>query len=173
MALRDLINWNSSSPVPINYLGNRFGNPLVSLRDDMNRLFQDVMGSNNWPALNTISAPAVDVVENDKEFKIKVGLFGLKPDDVEVSIGPGYLTLQGEQKEEEEDKSANYLRREMSYGAFSRSLTLPESVDVEAASASFQNGVLTVSVPKRADAIQKSRKLQINTQKKETDRVKH
>ena len=105
--------------------------------------------------------PAVDVVENEKNFKVKAELAGMKPEDVEISVTDGFLTIKGEKQEETEEKDENYLRRETSYGSFQRVVALPETADCDGADASFKNGVLNIEVPKKPEAIQKPRKLRI------------
>ncbi len=96
--------------------------------------------------------PRMDVSETEKEFEITAELPGLEEKDVQVNVADGVLTIRGEKKAEKEEKDKNYHLVERSYGAFSRSLDLPEGVDPDAIKASIANGVLKVSVPKPAPA---------------------
>ena len=92
---------------------------------------------------------------------MKAELAGMQPEDVEVNVTDGFLTIKGEKKEEKEEKDENYLRRETSYGSFQRTIALPETANTEKAEATFRNGVLSIEVPKKAEAVQKPKKLQI------------
>ena len=93
-------------------------------------------------------APAVDVSETGDEYRVSVELPGLSKDDVELTIDAGRLLVRGEKKSEERQEKESYLRVERSYGSFSRSIPLPESVDQDAVEATFNEGVLTVRLPK-------------------------
>lgn len=92
--------------------------------------------------------PALDVVESDDHFVVAADLPGLTADDVAVDVKDGVLTISGERKLEREVKEGGYARVERARGAFKRSLTLPEGTDVDGIGASFDNGVLEVTVPK-------------------------
>ena len=136
--MMDLIRWNP-------------WNEFVSLRERMNRMFEDSLfrperhedgvGLGAW-------SPAVDMFEKDDKFVIKAELPGLDKKDVNVDLQNGVLTLKGERKHESEVKEENFYRREMSYGKFMRSFRLPADVDADKIRAEFQNGLLTVEVPK-------------------------
>ncbi len=122
---------------------------LSSLQNDMNRLFNTFFATptaGNGAVRRWI--PAMDVVETDDHFVLKADLPGLSEDDVQIDVEDDVLTVSGERKAEHEDKREGYVRVERSYGAFRRSLTLPEGIDPEAVTASFDNGVLEVRIPK-------------------------
>jgi len=122
---------------------------LTSLQSEMNRLFNtffDTPTTGNGAARRWI--PAMDLVETDEHFVLKADLPGLTEDDVSIEVEDKVLTVSGERKAEHEDKREGYVRVERSYGSFRRSLTLPEGVDPEAVSASFDKGVLEVRIPK-------------------------
>ena len=162
MTLRELIHWNRPFNIPV---GQRSGleRSLLSLQDDMNHLVQSFFGERGigrWTG-GFETFPAVDIIENDKDFKVKAELAGMQPEDVEVNVTDGFLTIKGEKKEEKEEKDENYLRRETSYGSFQRTIALPETANTEKAEATFRNGVLSIEVPKKAEAVQKPKKLQI------------
>jgi HSP20 family protein len=98
------------------------------------------------------SAPGMDLYQTDDAVVVKMGLPGIEPEDIQVSVNDGVLTIRGEVKEEKEDKAKTYHLRERRYGAFSRSVNLPSSVDVEKSDAQFENGVLTLTLPKAEEA---------------------
>ncbi|HWL80553.1 MAG TPA: Hsp20/alpha crystallin family protein [Roseomonas sp.] len=154
-----------------------FWQPLASLREEVDRLFDGF-----WRGLGPgqvrrggaapvtpwrfdtsfgIAAPAIDVVENDKEFRISAELPGMGPGDVELGISGDLLTIKGEKKEEKEQKTDNYYLSERRYGAFQRAFQLPEGVDREKIDANFDKGVLTVVLPKTVEATQQQRKIEI------------
>jgi HSP20 family protein len=123
---------------------------LTSLQSEMNRLFNtffDTPTAGNGPTVRRW-IPAMDLVETDEHFVLKADLPGLSEEDVALEVEENVLTISGERKAEHEDKREGFVRVERSYGSFRRSLTLPEGIDPEAVSASFENGVLEVRIPK-------------------------
>jgi HSP20 family protein len=128
----------------------------------MNRLFNtffDTPTPGNGPTLRRW-VPAMDLIETDKDFVLKADLPGLSESDVNIELEDNVLTISGERKAEHEERQAGYYRVERSFGAFRRSLTLPEGVDPDSVKATFSNGVLEVTVPK--PAAQVPRKVQIS-----------
>jgi HSP20 family protein len=124
---------------------------LTSLQNDMNRLFNtffDTPSTGNGGNTPRRWIPAMDLVETDEHFVLKADLPGLAEEDVNLEVEDNVLTVSGERKAEHEDKREGYVRVERSYGAFRRSLTLPEGVDPEGVSARFDRGVLEVHIPK-------------------------
>ena len=93
-------------------------------------------------------SPRVDIVENDKEFVIKAEIPEVKKEDVKVTADNGVLTIQGERKQEKEEKGKKFHRVERYYGSFTRSFTLPENVDETKIKANFKDGMLNLQVPK-------------------------
>lgn len=166
--IRELMHWNNPSSVFVRK-GEGFGSSLAALQEEMNRLFDHFYAGaqlrlTNWDQ-KLPTAPAVNVVEDGASFRVEAELAGMDPKNVEVEITDGCLTLRGERKEEKEEKKegGNYLRQEISYGSFVRTVVLPDTADENKASASFKNGILTVTVPKKAEAQQKPRKIDIKT----------
>jgi HSP20 family protein len=96
--------------------------------------------------------PAMDVSENDKHYAITVEVPGVAKDDVHVEVHEGMLTIRGEKKSEREEKDERRRYVERSYGAFSRSFSLPADADEDRVEASFKDGVLTVTIPKTAES---------------------
>ena len=103
--------------------------------------------------------PAMDLVQTESSYVLKADLPGLSESDVNIELDDNVLTISGERKAEHTDRKAGYYRVERSYGSFRRSLTLPEGVDADAVKATFENGVLEITVPKPAH--QAPRKVQI------------
>lgn len=141
--------------------------PFYSLQREMNRLFDDFFRSFDIAPLRWGTEPfkgfhpLVDLKENDKEFLIKAELPGIDEKDIEVNLFDDHLTIRGEKKEEKEDKGSNYHRIERSYGSFNRVIPLPEKVDTKKVTASFKNGVLSITLPKTEEAKTKGTKVPI------------
>ena len=123
---------------------------LATLQNEVNRLFNSAFDaptpSNGGAARRWM--PAMDLVETGDHFVLRADLPGMGEDDVKIEFEDGTLTVSGERKSEHESKGEGYHRVERAFGAFSRSLTLPQGVDPEAVSASFDRGVLEVHIPK-------------------------
>ncbi len=134
---------------------------LGTIQSEMNRLFNsffDTPTHSNGAALRRW-VPAMDVTQTEDAYVLKADLPGLSESDVTIEVDDNVLTVSGERKSSNEDRKAGYYRVERSYGSFRRSLTLPEGVDAEAITATFDKGVLEVSVPKPAHTA--PRKVQI------------
>lgn len=101
-----------------------------------------------WRNADTTLTFPIDLSETDDQIVVKAALAGIKPDEVNVSIDDGVLTIMGEMKRDETSERENYYRQELRYGAFSRSIALPSAVDHEKAEAEFKDGLLTVTLPK-------------------------
>lgn len=130
---------------------------LARLQDEMNRLFTDdrlIKGGESvgW-------TPACDIYEDEEAMRVRFELAGIDPKNVEVRFENGVLTLRGERKLENEDRRDNYHRIELPYGTFTRSFSLPGTVDAEKIRAESRDGILTVTLPKRAEA--KPRSIQV------------
>ena len=120
---------------------------MMSLRDVMDRLVDDAF-VRPTSGLGMLHAPAVDVIENEDEVVVKASLPGVRSDDINISITGDMLTIRGEAKSERDEEKDNYILRERRFGSFSRSLALPTSVVADKAKAEFENGILTLSLPK-------------------------
>ena len=111
---------------------------------------------------DTAFAPALDVVEEQDNFLVKIDLPGLSKDDVSVTIQDNFLTVKGERKHEVEKKEANFHHRERVYGSFARTIELPTRVDAGKVAATFRDGVLQVALPKSEEAKPKEIKVSVN-----------
>jgi HSP20 family protein len=135
---------------------------LRTLQEEVNRLFStnltrafgdEGLGRGAW-------APSVDIYENKDQIVLEAELPGMKQEDFDLSIENNVITLRGERRFEKSDDNDNYHRVERSYGAFTRSFTLPQSVSADEARAEYTNGVLRVTLPKREEA--KTRRIEIS-----------
>lgn len=148
--------------------------PFDDLRREIDRLFQDFDGGWLRPfrprpsALEPMfggqfdwSTPAVDVAEKDKAFEITAELPGIDPKNIEVSLRNGNIVIRGEKQEEKEEKDKDYYLRERQFGSFERSFVLPDGIDRDKIEASFNKGVLTVSLPKTAAARKPEKKISV------------
>lgn len=121
---------------------------MMTLREAMDRLFDDAftrplsLSGNHW------SIPAVDMYQTDNEVVVKAALPGIKADEVQINVTGEVITLKGEIKQENESKEKAYHIREQRWGAFERSLVLPTEVVADKAKADFENGILTITLPK-------------------------
>jgi HSP20 family protein len=145
------------------------GDPFLSLHREMNRLFDDVFrgaalpaasGSQGQGDVGAFVNASMNVSETDKEFRITAELPGVTEQDIAVSLDDDVLTIRGEKKFERKDDKENFHFVERSYGTFQRSLRLPYAVESEQVRASFENGVLTVTVPK-TERQERSRRIQV------------
>ncbi len=170
MAFRDLIPWSRQEnrlPVPVSAERERGADdnhPLMSLHRDVNRLFDDVFRGFGLSAFGNpgrgLDWPHIELGETDKELRVTAELPGLDEKDVDISVAEGVLTLRGEKRSEMNDKDRGYSER--SYGRFERRIGLPNGVEHDKGNATFRNGVLTVTLPKSAEAAKNVRRIPIN-----------
>lgn len=135
---------------------------LASMQDRINRIFGEAYLRNNDDDVTNRGdwRPVVDIYENDKhEIVLRAELPGLKREEIDIRVENNTLTLRGERKRDTEVKQESYHRVERSYGAFSRSFSLPSTVSTEKVSATFVDGVLTITLPLREEA--KPRQIQV------------
>ena len=134
---------------------------LRTLQEEVNRLFStnltrafgdEGIGRGAW-------APSVDIYENKDQIVLEAELPGMKQEEFDLSIENNVITLRGERKFEKTDETDNYHRVERSYGSFTRSFTLPQTVSAEGATADYSNGVLRVTLPKREET--KARRIEV------------
>jgi HSP20 family protein len=153
--------------------------PLESLRQEIDRLFDD-FGIGTWrspfrssffdmdPFRRAKAAfsgmPAVDVTETEKGYKVVAELPGMDEKNIEVKIANGMLTIKGEKQEEKEEEKQDYYVRERSFGSFERTFPVPDGVDLDKVDASFKKGVLTVTLPKTAEAQKAEKKITVKAE---------
>jgi HSP20 family protein len=146
--------------------------PFEDLRREIDRLFDDF---GMWrspfprsffgmePLKGFQASPAVDVTETDKAYEITAELPGLDEKNIDVKLANGMLTIRGEKQDEREEKKANYYRRERSFGSFERSFQMPDGVDLDKVDAKFNKGIVTVTLPKTAEAQKAEKKITVKT----------
>jgi HSP20 family protein len=138
---------------------------ISTLQEQVNRLFERNSSANTEYATLTAWAPSVDVYETENELVIKADLPEVVEKDLDVRVENNMLTIRGERKFEQNVKEENYLRMERSYGSFSRSFSLPNTVDTQAIKAQYTDGVLTVTLPRRAESKPKQVKINVTNGK--------
>src|SRR5467141_859153 len=132
-----------------------------TLQDRMNRLFRETQGNRQDESLTSSSfAPAVDVYEDEHNVTLKIEVPGIDEKDIDVRIENNTLTVHGERKIEKEEKEENFRRVERQYGSFTRQFTLPNTVDPEQVNATYDKGVLKITLAKKAEA--KPKQIKIN-----------
>jgi HSP20 family protein len=168
MSVRDLIPWGreNGNRTPTIFRDNE-RDPFLSLHREVNRLFDNVFRGfdEGFPSLSGFSAnggrwPSVEISEGEKEIRVTAEVPGLEEKDVEVLLEDGVLTLKGEKRSETEDKDRQFSERY--YGRFERRIPLGNEVEDDKVSASFQNGLLTVTLPKTEKAQAKAKRIAIN-----------
>lgn len=156
--------------------------PLVNLRDEIDRLFEDFTGGASpfaWPSRFFESAagapqatpfgsartmvPATEVAETEKEYRFTFDLPGIDQKSVDISLDEDILTVKAENQEERDEQNETYHLTERRYGTYQRSFRLPEDADGEKIKADMKNGVLTLAAPKKAEAKKNVRKISIGS----------
>jgi len=135
---------------------------ISNLQNQFNRLFNDSFRNQAEESALTTWAPAVDIYETPNELVVKADLPDVNEKDIDVRVENNLLTIRGERKFEKSVSEENYLRVERTYGAFSRSFSLPNTVNAEAIGAEYKNGVLTVTLPKREESKPRQVKVTVN-----------
>jgi HSP20 family protein len=166
MNMRDLIPWGrNAQTTPSPY--REEGDPFMTLHREMNRLFDDVFRGFDIAPFGSFGGmgrmagwPSVEVIDTDKDIRVSAELPGLDEKDVEVLMSDGVLTIRGEKRSEVEDKDRAFSER--TYGRFERRIPLGWEVEEDKVNASFQNGVLTVTMPKSAQAASHVKRIAIN-----------
>jgi HSP20 family protein len=134
---------------------------LSGLQEQVNRLFETSFQGRAQDSAPTTWAPAVDIYETENELVLKADLPDINEKDLDIRVENNMLTIHGERRFEQQVKEENYLRVERAYGTFSRSFSLPNTVNTEATKAEYKNGVLMVQLPKRAEAKPKQVKINV------------
>ena len=162
MNVRDLVPWSRGDRERSPSTRSEPMSPVVSLHREMNRLFDDVFRGFEDPRFwgGRGAWPSMDLEETEKEYRVTVELPGLEERDVEVLLQDGVLTVRGEKKLESE--AGNRRSSERYYGRFDRQIALDRDIDESAINATFRNGVLTVTVPMSAQAVERTKRIPIN-----------
>jgi HSP20 family protein len=136
---------------------------VTTLQDQINRLFGDAFERQGEESNLTSWAPAVDIFETEHELVVKADLPEIDPKELDIRVENNILTIRGDRKFESKVSQDKHLRVERAYGSFSRSFSLANTVNSEAIKADYQNGVLTLTVPKREEAKPKQIKVNVGT----------
>jgi HSP20 family protein len=136
---------------------------FATLQDRINRVFRESYNGAHDESLTSTFAPAVDVYEDEHKVTLKIEVPGIEEKDIDVRVENHTLTVHGERKIEKEEKEENYRRVERQYGSFTRTFTLPQTVDTENVSATYDKGVLKIALPKKAEAKPKQIKVQVGS----------
>jgi len=135
---------------------------VTSLRDEMDRLWVRFFGE--WPTLEPFHrewSPFLEMSETKDNIVVKAEVPGMEPKDIDISLTGDVLTIKGEKKQEKEEKDEDYHRAERSYGAFTRSVRLPQEVQSDKIEANYRNGVLKITLPKSEEAKKKEVKIKV------------
>jgi HSP20 family protein len=175
MNIRDLIPWSQSRREPwsqsmrdVAVRREGDGDPVQALQQSIDRVFDDFWRTLDLPMLRdwdeglaSAVVPRVDVRETDREVEVIAELPGMNEDDVDVSVAQGMLTIRGEKRSEREEEDEGYVLRERSFGRVERIVPLPEGLDLDAAQATFKDGVLTVRIQKTAEAQRAAKRISV------------
>ncbi len=137
--------------------------PFFHFRKEMDNLMESFFGRDGLPEKEGFSfnTPSIDIKESEKVLTLTAELPGMDQEDIDLEVRNGLLTLSGEKKQESEDEQENYHVMERRYGSFKRSIPIPERVDESAISATFEKGVLKVSMPVKPGEVSGTRKIAI------------
>jgi HSP20 family protein len=141
---------------------------FATLQDRMNRLFRDTYGADDEALTSTSFAPPVDVYEDEHSILLKIEVPGIDEKEIDVRLENNTLTVHGERKFEKEEKEENFRRVERRYGSFTRSFTLPNTVDAENVTANYDKGVLNIKLAKKSEAKPKQIKVNVNAGSEKT-----
>jgi len=136
-----------------------------TLQDRMNRLFRDSFSEGQEALTTSTFAPPVDVYEDEHNVTLKIEVPGIDEKDIDVRIENNTLTVHGERKFEKEEKEENFRRVERQYGSFTRSFTLPNTIDPEKVEAHYDKGILKIQLAKKAEAKPKQIKVNVSSEK--------
>lgn len=136
---------------------------LGTLQRRMNRMFDDFFGDFGPSALTSAFVPRIDISDTEKEIKVTAELAGMDEKDVEITLHDDVLTIKGEKKLQRDEKNERTFLSERSYGSFSRSIALPETIQQDKINAVFKKGVLTLTLPKAPVEETKAKKIEIKT----------
>lgn len=141
--------------------------PMLRTRSSFPGLLQEFLGKDLWPDVfeteRGLTVPSVNITEGKDDYKIEVAAPGLEKKDFNINVENNMLTISSEKEDKKEEKDENIVRREFSYSSFSRSFALPEGADADKISASYKEGILNVTIPKREEArVKPARQIKIS-----------
>jgi HSP20 family protein len=147
-------------------LARQSRDPFMALQSEMNRMFDEFMDRpfGMMPRMAGFDEefwPTIDVYETDKEIKLTAELPGLDEKDIDISVNNNILTISGKKESDKVDEQSSYYRRERSYGEFHRSIQLPGEVEIDKIDATYDKGILTLSIPKPAESVTATKKIKV------------
>ncbi|KTD41340.1 Hsp20/alpha crystallin family protein [Legionella parisiensis] len=161
--MNTLLKWKKGNPFSIEH----HDNPFLSLQQEVDKAFHDfydMFASNKnlsqFESLNLM--PSMDVVEDKDHFTIQMEMPGMGEKDISVSFSGNVLTITGEKSISKKNENKKYIFREIGYGKYERSISLPSTVDIDKAKATFKKGMLWIELPKKTEAKGKSRDIKID-----------
>lgn len=144
-----MVRWNPTREL------TPFPTDMLNMQREINKMFDSFFRGgtvDDGTLAPPVWSPAVDVAEQENEYRVKIELPGVSKDDVKITMQDNVLTIRGEKKQEKESKEPNYHRIERSYGAFQRSFTLPTTVKSDRIEATYKDGILSITLPKAEEA---------------------
>ena len=135
---------------------------MINLRSAVDRLFDSTLAPSNSLDMPTAWTLALDIVENEDSFLVKASVPGIKPEDIQVTFTDNVLTIKGEMRSETASKETRYHLRERRFGSFTRSVTLGARIKADAIVANYENGVLTLTLPKAEEVKPKQISIKVN-----------
>ncbi len=168
-------NEKKPAPPPAATAATQAWRPFEGLRREVDRLFDEFTLNPFrlplrrpafdlepfWQPDSWVAQPAMDLVEQDKAFELTAEMPGLEEKNIEVNVANGVLTIKGQKEEEKVEKKEDFHLRERRFGSFARSVRIPDAVDADKIEASFKNGVLKVTLPKRPEAQKPVKKIEV------------
>lgn len=165
--MRPISNSKQTFPINIQHLRS----PLHMIQDELNKAVGSLYNAFDLPSFNLANfenlslSPSVDIVDDKENFKVEVEMPGISEKDIKVSISDGMLTIKGEKEISTKNKGKDYIMREINYGSYTRSIALPNTVDIDKAKASFKKGMLWITIPKKSEVMKKSHDLKVEVAK--------
>jgi len=165
--MRSLIPWRDTGNVPAK--NESFPDPWVSFRREVDRMFDDFFSGfgsrvmEPWSGRSSVISPVIDVEESEKDLVVKAELAGLDEKDFEVTLAGDVLSIKGEKKVENESRDGGSYYVERRFGSFSRSVRLPFEVPDQQVDAKYEKGLLTIRIPKPADAQRQVRRIEVKS----------
>lgn len=154
----------SVTTIPVHHTRDPFSLMRQAFGSSLNDFFinreLNFLSAKDWE--NFMITPALDVVDEKNQVRIEVEMPGMGPEDITLSINHETLTIKGEKTTSHQDKNKDYIKREIQYGSYLRTIPLPQSVDTEKATASFKKGMLWIILPKKAGTTTQSRQIKID-----------
>ena len=175
MSVKDLFSLSSnflSANNPVMLAVRNQQDTILSFQREINRSLSGFYHNLHMPqiapwgvaAANDPAEPLMDIIENGKEYRISLEAAGIDPNDVNISTSGRYLTVSGKKKEQKRENVDSYISQERGFGDFSRTRILPEDANLDQATAQYNSGVLTVHIPKKVEALEKSKSVAISKQ---------